>query len=70
MQMVNKYDYLNKKIFYNRETIVKSQQMSFITSYVTQIINPFLNSMDSPNHDKVEWLSANDEIILKGIVSL
>ena len=38
--------------------------------YAAQIINPFLNSWISANHEKVERLSANSEIIVKGIVSL
>ena len=36
----------------------------------TQINNPFLNSWISANHDKVEILFSNDEILIKGIVSL
>ena len=39
------------------------QQMSF---YATQIIHPFLNSRISANHDKVEGLLANGEILIKG----
>ena len=38
--------------------------------YAIQIINPFLNSRISLNHDKVVRLSANGEIIRKEIVSL
>ena len=38
--------------------------------YATQIINIFLNSSITANHDKVDWLSANGEIFIKGIVSL
>ena len=36
-------------------------------SFPSQIINPFLNSA---NHNKVEQLLANGEILIKGIVSL
>ena len=38
--------------------------------YATQIINRFLNSMISDNHDKVEGYSINEDILIKGIVSL
>ena len=38
--------------------------------YATQIINPFLNSMILANDDKEDGLLANNEIIIKGIVSL
>ena len=38
--------------------------------YATQMINPFLNSGISANHAKGERLTANGEILLKGIVSL
>ena len=34
------------------------------------MINPFLKSMISANHDKVEGLSANVEMPINGIVSL
>ena len=43
------------------------QQMSFIQGV---IINPFVNTMNSANHDIVNGLPANGEILLKGIVSL
>ena len=36
----------------------------------TKIISPFLNSWISANHDKVERLSENGEILKKGSVSL
>jgi hypothetical protein len=38
--------------------------------YATQMISPFCNSRISANHGKVERLSANGEIFIKGIVSL
>ena len=38
--------------------------------YTTQMINPFINSRSSANHDEVERLSANGKIFIKGIVSL
>ena len=45
---------------YHRETIAalnnEIHQMSFLPFYATQIINPFLNSRSSANHDKVERL--------------
>ena len=44
--------------------------MFVIPVYATQIITPFLNSIISAKHDKVYRLSANGEILLKGIVSL
>ena len=46
------------------------QPMSFITFYEAQIINFYLNSMISPNHDKVDGISANCEILIKWIDSL
>ena len=36
----------------------------------TEIINPFLDSMISANHDKVEAHSANGKILIKRIVAL
>jgi len=36
----------------------------------TQVNSPFLNSRTLANNDKVERLSANLEILIKGIVSL
>ena len=66
-----------EKRSYNRETIdafnYKIYQMSFITPpivYAPQIINTFLSSRMSANHDKVERLSANSEILMKAFVSL
>ena len=38
--------------------------------YATQIINLSLKLMISANHDKVEGVSANNEIHIKEIVSL
>ena len=38
--------------------------------YATQIINAFLSSRISAIHDKVQGLSANNEILIKGVVSL
>ena len=38
--------------------------------FATKIINPFLNSRITANHDKVGGLSANGEILIKGIVFL
>ena len=35
----------------------------------TQIVNPFVISRISANHDKVGGLSANGEILIMGIVS-
>ena len=58
----NKY-----KRFYDRETIAAS---NYEIRYATQIINPFLNSRISDNHDKVGELSANSEILIKEIVYL
>ena len=46
-------------------------QMSFMPPfYATQIINPFLTSRISANHDKVDGLLANGAILIEGIVSL
>ena len=44
-------------------------QMFFIppSFYVTYIIIPFLNSSISANHDKVDGLTANGEILVKGL---
>ena len=65
---------LNKKGFYNRETFAalnyEIQPMTFITFYEAQIINSYLNLRISPNHDKVDGLSANCEILIKSIDSL
>ena len=48
-----------------------SYQMFFIPPfYATQMINPFLDSRISDNHDKVDKLSANDEILVKDFVFL
>ena len=41
-----------------------------LSLYATQINNPFLNSRISANHYKVDELSANGELLIKGIVSL
>ena len=41
-----------------------------LPAYTTQIINPFPNSTIQANYDKVDGLSANDEILNRGIVSL
>ena len=38
--------------------------------YSTQIINHFLNSRNSANDHKVDGLSANGEILIKGLVYL
>ena len=60
-----------QKIFYNRETITTLNfEVQQITFNVTQIIDPFINSRISANHDNVEGLLANGEIITKWIVSL
>jgi len=63
--------YLKKRL-YNRETFAalnyKIHKCLFI--FITHIINPFLNSMISANHGKVDGLSANGEIPVKGIGSL
>ena len=41
--------------------------MSFIqATQIIIIINPFINSGISANHDKVEGLSANSEVLEKG----
>ena len=61
MQAALAYSFL-KEIYY-RETITTLNhellQISFISFYATRIINPFLNSRISANHDKVQGLSAN-----------
>ena len=78
--------YVSKKILtafqtesyniYKRYFIIEKQmlQMSFfhitLPLYATQIINPFLNSRISANHDKKERLRVNGEILIFGIVSL
>ena len=67
-----------KRFFFNRETITALNYaihlISFMPSdlpfYAAEIINPFLNSRIFANHDKAEILSANSEILIKGIVSL
>ena len=60
---------------HSRETIAalnyEIHQMSKNTPfYATQIINPFINSKISTNHDKIDGLSANCEILIREIVSL
>ena len=47
-----------------------SECLSSPTYYATRIINPFLKSRISGNHDKKDELSANDKILIKGIVFL
>jgi hypothetical protein len=73
------YRWFLEKRFHNKETITafnyKMEQTPFkppfpSPAYATKIINPFLNSMILANHDQVERLSANVEILIKGIVSL
>ena len=67
-----------KEKFYNRETIAASnykiQQISFSPLLCSSNNQPFswFNDLSQfkANHDKVDWLSANSEIPLKGIVSL
>ena len=48
--------------------------MSVITpfpyTYASQIIDRFLNSRISTDHNEADGLSANSEILMKGIVSL
>jgi hypothetical protein len=46
--------------------------MSFIPLpfYEVQMITPFLYSSTLANHDKVEGLLANGEILIKGIISI
>ena len=60
--------------FYNKETIITSNyeihQMSYITPFPSSKSNNnplLLKSMISANHDKVEGLSANCEILIKGL---
>ena len=57
-----------EKRSYNRETIAafnyEIHPMSFIPPYL------LYNSRMSANHDKVERLSANSEILMKAIVFL
>ena len=65
----------DKKRSYHRKIIAalnyEIQQMSFIPPFPsTQIISPVNNSRISANHDKVEILSANCEILIEGVVSL
>ena len=69
--------FARQKRFFNRETIAalnyEMQQMSFIPPfpfYPTKIINSFLNSSISANHDKVDRLLNNGQIHIKRIVSL
>ena len=63
-------------IFYNIEIFVtinyEIHQMSFtpLPFYASKIINPFLNSRILANHDKVDGLSTNGEILIKGSVYL
>ena len=68
------WDVVYQKRFYDRETIAAlnyNKCLSYPLSFnATQIINPFLKLRISANHDKVEELLANDEILLKRIVSL
>ena len=51
-----------KKRFYNRETIELCNTSNVfhtpLSFYATQIINPFLNSRISANHDKVDGLQS------------
>ena len=64
-----------QKRFYNRKSIAALYQIHHIFHIpipfnATKMINPFPNSRISANHDKVERLFANDEILIKVIVSL
>ena len=61
------------KRFYNRETFAwlnYKKCLSYLPFHLSQIIYPFLNSSISSNHNRVERLSANGEIFIKGIASL
>ena len=62
-----------------RDFIIEKQLQHCIMEYTkclssipfynaTQIINPFLNSRISANHDKVQGYSAIGEILIKGVV--
>ena len=62
------YSIVTKKLvwkgFYNRETFVALPSMQL------KPISPFLNTMISVNHDKMDGFSAYGENIRKGIVFL
>ena len=66
----------DKKEICNRETIAAlNYEIHQIIHtpfhfHATQIINPFINSKISANHDKIERLSANGETLMKKIVFL
>ena len=59
----------NKDILWFSEIIAASNYQIHATDdfpfYATQIIDPFLNSRIPANHDKVNWFSANWEILIK-----
>ena len=60
-----------EKIFYNKETIAAlNYEIHTPNSCPSMQLNPFLKSRISDNHDKVDGLSANFEILIKVIVSL
>ena len=68
---------IKKTRFYDKETITaltyKIHQICLsypLSFFANQIINPFLNSRISANHKKVQGLSANGKILIKGVVSL
>ena len=56
-------------LVYKRETFAALND-EIQPFYATQIINPFINSSISANYHKVEKLSANGKILIKGSVSL
>ena len=63
-----------EKRFYNRETnsatLCLIKQMTIKPIYATKIINPFVNSMISANHEKRGGIPANLEILIPLIVPL
>ena len=62
------------KRFYDRETIAglnyEIHQMSLIPHLPSMQLKQFTLFLISANHDRVEGLSANDKILIKGIDSL
>ena len=62
-----------KKILY-RETVtafkIEISNVFHIPFYANQIINPFLNTRIPANHNKVDGISTNGEILINRIVSL
>ena len=78
---VNHYDnlalWLIKRNFIIEKQLLRNYELKTANVFHTphpfnayQIISPFLKSRVRANHDKVERLSVNGEILIKGIVIL